>query len=221
MDILKKHEAFEIEVLEKLKNTNFLGPLVFIDGTMLRLCYDLNRYSTDLVFWFIRKVEQKKYFFRLKNCLSKFYKVTDAQAKFNSILFEIRANNYPKRLKIEIRREAKKCDFEEKISFSKFSNKQVLLRVLTLEQAMKNKLDAALNRKDIRDFFDIEFLLKRGISINAGKSKLKNLKTIVEKFKPNDFKVTLGSVLGSEDRKYYVKNGFDFLLKKINADVVG
>ncbi len=28
---------------------------------------------------------------------------------------------------------------------------------------MKNKVKAALDRKDIRDFFDIEFLLRQGI----------------------------------------------------------
>ena len=54
MDVLKNHEIFEIEVLEKLKNGNFLSPLVFGGGTMLRLCYELNRYSTDLDFWFIK-----------------------------------------------------------------------------------------------------------------------------------------------------------------------
>ena len=55
MDILEKHEAFEIEVLDRLSSAKLLDPLVFGGGTMLRLCYELKRYSVDLDFWFVRK----------------------------------------------------------------------------------------------------------------------------------------------------------------------
>ncbi|MDH3259067.1 MAG: nucleotidyl transferase AbiEii/AbiGii toxin family protein, partial [Deltaproteobacteria bacterium] len=44
-----------MEVLEKLKNTGLLEPLVFGGGTMLRLCHELKRYSADLDFWFIKE----------------------------------------------------------------------------------------------------------------------------------------------------------------------
>ena len=62
MEIFRKHEIFEIEVLEKLNNGRFLEPLVFGGGTMLRLCYDLNRHSTDLDFWFIKKANTTRVF---------------------------------------------------------------------------------------------------------------------------------------------------------------
>ena len=62
MDIFRKHEIFEIEMLEKLKNNRLLEPLVFGGGTMLRLCYELKRYSVDLDFWFIKKIPIKNYF---------------------------------------------------------------------------------------------------------------------------------------------------------------
>ena len=55
MDIFKTHEIFEIEVLETLKNSKLLEPLVFGGGTMLRLCFELKRYSADLDFWFVKK----------------------------------------------------------------------------------------------------------------------------------------------------------------------
>ena len=51
MNIFEKHEIFEIEVLEKLKNARLLDSLVFGGGTMLRLCHELKRYSVDLDFW--------------------------------------------------------------------------------------------------------------------------------------------------------------------------
>lgn len=53
MDIRQQHEVFEIEVLDKLRRRRLLEPLVFEDGTMLRLCHELGRYSVDLDFWFI------------------------------------------------------------------------------------------------------------------------------------------------------------------------
>ena len=219
MDILRKHEIFEIEVLEKLKNGNFLRPLVFTGGTMLRLCYELNRYSTDIDFWFMRKIDQKDYFIKLKDYLSGHYEITDAWIKFNTLLFEIRSDNYPKRLKIEIRKELKECDFQEKIAFSKYSTSQVILRVVTLEQAMKNKIEAALDRKDIRDFFDIEFILKQGVELACSKKDLLSLKVIAGRFKEVDYKVALGSLLDSNMRKYYIENKFSHLLSKIGGRI--
>jgi len=215
MDTLRKHEVFEIEVLEKLKNKGFLTPLVFIGGTMLRLCYELSRYSTDLDFWFVRKTNRKTYFNKLKNYLSEFYEITDAKLKFNSMLLEIRSKDYPKRLKIEIRKELKDCDTQERIAFSKYSTSQVVLRVITLEEAMKYKIKAALDRKDIRDFFDIEFLLRQGIGLSRKKAELSALKSILNSFRENEYKVALGSLLDVDARRYYIKNRFSYLLNKI------
>ncbi len=215
MDTLSKHEIFEIEALEKLKNGDFLRPLVFVGGTMLRLCYELSRYSTDLDFWFVKKTNYTVYFNKLKEYLARDYEITDAWIKSNTLLLEIRGKNYPKRLKIEIRKELKDLDFQEKIAFSKYGTTQVILKAATLEQAMKNKIKAALDRKDIRDFFDIEFILRQGIMLPSSKKESSELKAIVSEFKDNDYKVALGSLLDSETRKYYVKNKFDYLLSKI------
>lgn len=219
MDILRRHEIFEIELIEKLKNANFLKPLVFGGGTMLRLCYELNRYSSDLDFWFIKNTDQKMYFQRLKRSLAESYELTDAQMKFKTILLEVRSKNYPRRLKIEIRREIKKCDFEERIAFSKYAAIQVILKAHTLEQALRNKVEAALDRKDVRDFFDIEFLLRTGEEFNEKPDRLIKLKGIAGSFRDNDYKVTLGSVLDPDMRGYYVKNRFDYLIRKINLSL--
>lgn len=216
MEDFKKHELFEIEVLEKLKNSKLLEPLVFGGGTMLRLCYELNRYSIDLDLWFIKKVNPNAFFKKLKDRLEDNYEITDAQIKFFTLLFEIRSTNYPKRLKIEIRKEPKVFDLEERIAFSKYGTKQVILKVLTLEQALKNKIEAALERKDIRDFFDIEFILRQGATLNAEFGRIADLNKIISTFKERDFCVTLGSLLDPENRKYYIDNKFDFLQRKIN-----
>jgi predicted nucleotidyltransferase component of viral defense system len=63
MQDLIKQEQFEIEVLDRLRTGKFLDALIFTRGTMLRLCYGLNRFSVDLDFWFYKKdVDVKEYF---------------------------------------------------------------------------------------------------------------------------------------------------------------
>jgi len=212
MDTLRQHEIFEIEVLDRLKSARLLEDLVFGGGTMLRLCHGLDRYSVDLDFWFIKKVQEDVYFDKVKKTMEKTYEITDAQAKHYTLLFEIRDSEYPKRLKIEIRREMKECDYQEKIAFSPFSTRQVALRAHTLEQTMKNKIAAFLDRGEIRDCFDIEFLLRRGIDLpRLDDTQSAMFQKKIRLFKDRDFKVKLGSILGASSREYYNSNRFSYL----------
>ncbi len=218
MDILDRHEVFEIEVLDNLARAKLLDPLVFGGGTMLRLCHELNRYSVDLDFWFVRKTAEKTFFDKLLKTLGPGYEITDAQIKHFTLLVEIRSGLYPKRLKIEIRREQKECDYQTKIAFSRFSTKQVLLRAHSLEQTLKNKIEALLDRGEIRDCFDIEFMLRRGTALPelSGK-RMTDLQKRAAGFKDKDFKVKLGSIVDSNTRAYYTQNRFKYLMEKLNA----
>ena len=216
MDILRQHEMFEIEILDKMNSAKVLEPLVFGGGTMLRLGHELDRYSVDLDFWFIKRISQNAYFERIRKAFEKDYEITDSQMKHHTLLFELRSALYPKRLKIEIRRERKDCDFQEKIAFSRFSTKQVLLKAHTLNQTMKNKFDAFLDRGEIRDCFDIEFLLRRGVELPALTNRQFNeFQKKLARFKERDFKVKLGSILENEIRKYYVEQRFGYLQEKL------
>ena len=107
MDTLRQHEVFEIEVLDKMNSAKMLEPLVFGGGSMLRLCHELNRYSVDLDFWFVKKISQNDFFNKCRKAFEKDYEISDAQMKHYTILFELRSAQYPKRLKIEIRRKWK------------------------------------------------------------------------------------------------------------------
>jgi hypothetical protein len=148
--------------------------------------------------------------------LGKDYEITDSQMKFHTLLFELRSAEYPKRLKIEIRREEKDCDYQEKIAFSSFSTKQVLLKAHTLNQTMENKIKAFLDRGEIRDAFDIEFLLRRGVELPAiSDRQCKAFNKKLLQFKERDFKVTLGSILEDKIRNYYVKQRFGYLEEKL------
>lgn len=218
MNIFEKHEIFEIEVLEKLKNARLLDSLVFGGGTMLRLCHELKRYSVDLDFWRIKDTAETTLFDKIKDVLQQNYDITDAQMKHFTILFEIRSGYFPKRLKIEIRKEIRDWDFQEKIAYSKFSTKQVVLKAHTLEQTMKNKIAALSERVEIRDGFDIEFLLRQGIPL-PDLSDVDKTKMIarLNGFKENDFKVKLGSILESDIRAYYIENQFNYLRQKLTS----
>jgi len=218
MTILEKHEIFEIEILERLKNARILDALVFGGGTMLRLCHEVKRFSADLDFWKIKNILDDTLFSRIQEILARDYDLTDAQIKHFTLLFEIRSSSFPKRLKIEIRRELEQWDFEEKIAYSKFSTKQVILKAHTLKQSLENKIAALLDRGEIRDAFDIEFILRQGVPMPAlSESRKMKLIEQLEKFKPIDFKVTLGSVLERDIRKYYIENHFRFLRQKIKS----
>ena len=218
MDIFKQHEAFEIEILDKMNSAKVLEPLVFGGGTMLRLCHELSRYSVDLDFWFVKRTPQKKYFDTIKKAFEKDYEITDAKIKHYTFLFELRSAQYPKRLKIEIRRELKQCDYQKMIAFSRTSSRQVLVNAHTLGQAMKNKIQALLDRAEIRDGFDIEFLIRRGVDLPVSSARdAAALQKKIARFRDIDFRVKLGSIVGKDIRDYYVDNRFSFLEGKLAA----
>jgi predicted nucleotidyltransferase component of viral defense system len=216
MDILKQHEVFEIDVLDKMNSARMLEPLVFGGGTMLRLCHELNRYSVDLDFWFLRSTLQDDFFEKGRTAFGKHYEITDAQIKHYTILFELRSPHYPKRLKIEIRKQSGECDYQRTIAFSRFSTTQVVLKAHTLEQTMKNKIAAFLDRGEIRDCFDMEFLLRRGVEMSLKDEKqCHDLRKKLSRLKERDFKVKLGAILEKDVRQYYVTNRFRFLQEKL------
>jgi predicted nucleotidyltransferase component of viral defense system len=222
MDILDRHEVFEIEVLDKLNSAKLLDSLVFGGGTMLRLCHELNRYSVDLDFWFVRKTPQKAFFDKLLKTLGQDFEITDAQIKHFTLLVEVRTGSYPKRLKIEIRREQKECDHQAKIAFSRFSTKQVLLKSHSLEQTLKNKIEALLDRGEIRDCFDIEFMLRRGTALpELSGRQFNDLRKRAVGFKDKDFKVKLGAIVDSNTRAYYIQNRFSYLMERLSSSSAG
>jgi len=211
MNDLIQQEIFEMEVLAWLKNKGFLRNMIFGGGTMLRLCYGLKRYSIGLDFWAYRVDRMEQFFINLKDSLKADYDLTDAQNKYYTLLFEIKNAPYSRKLKIEIRKENKESDFQEIIAYSPHSNQQVLLKSFTLEQMMKNKIGALLDRKEIRDLFDIDFLTRKGVDVSANYEELKKIKEIIKGFKKRDYYVTLGSLLDDDTREYYKKNGFTYL----------
>jgi hypothetical protein len=70
---------------------------------------------------------------------------------------------------------------------------------------------AFLGRKEIRDAYDIEFLLKRGVPLPDEIDTLAQLLGELAKLKNKNLAVKLGSLLGATQRKYYLENNFRIL----------
>jgi predicted nucleotidyltransferase component of viral defense system len=212
---LIKHEQFELEVLERLQSGRFLTDLIFGGGTMLRLCHGLARYSVDLDFWVTKDMDWKKFHGRMEKYLLQYYTLADSANKRFTILFELKAPQYPRALKIEIRKETKKIKTVSSIAYSPNSTVQVLMKAVALEEMMKSKIEAFLSRGEIRDAYDIEFLLKRGIPMSGEKDVMKKLHAGLEKLGKKEFSVKLGALLDARERKYYLENGFQILRARL------
>lgn len=224
MRTLQLHEEFEMTILDEMRKMRVLerGPLVFGGGTMLRLCFELPRYSVDLDFYLEK--DPKSFLPWAKKLTEAFQKmgaqITDEQEKHFSFLWEIRMAPYPRRLKIEIRKDpAQDRKKEINIAHSPFSSLQVRLKTLTLEQMWMNKVTALLDRHEIRDAYDLEFLTRRqaGSFASVDPEILKQIAKQVDLFSNQDFKVKLGAVLDPEEREVVLSNRFGYLKSKITA----
>jgi len=212
---LSKHERLEMEVLDGLNALKLLDHLVFCGGTMLRLCHELNRYSVDLDFWFLNADRPDAVFAGVKDYLKEKYILKTARHTQKGMLFEFTVKGYPRRLKIEIRKTKERPALEDKIAYSRFSNVQVPVRGATLEDMMKAKIETFLRRGEIRDVFDIEFLVKKGVRIRADKKQLLSMQKHIRRFRANDYRITLGSLLEFKERQYYRKVNFRLVHEKI------
>lgn len=217
MQDLIEQERFEMEVLDRLNSGRFLRRLIFCGGTMLRLCHGLDRYSVDLGFRILHPRAAGELFHTLQNHLTGYYQLKDAADKAHTLLYELRSPAYPRSLKIEIRKESEKVEMEQVIAFSPHSTRQVLLRVMTLKAMMASKIAAFLDRREIRDAFDMEFLVKKGISLDGPSEIHREILRSLELLTPRDYSVKLGSLLEAEKRSYYRQRNFAILKAALNS----
>ncbi len=84
---------------------------------------------------------------------------------------------------------------------------------------MKNKVEAFLDRGEIRDCFDIEFLLRRGVGLpDLDDRQSIEFRDKLTGLKDRDFKVKLGSILENDFRNYYNVHRFSYLEE--NLDII-
>ncbi|MCK5521036.1 MAG: nucleotidyl transferase AbiEii/AbiGii toxin family protein [Candidatus Marinimicrobia bacterium] len=217
MDQFRQHEIFEIEVLDCLNSARILPDLIFGGGTMLRLCHELNRYSIDLDFYLKSKDKKNGLPERILTGLNDKYEILDQAVKYRTILFELRSKKYPMRLKIEINTERECKQFEQNIAWSTFASKQILVNAIPIKDMLEMKIEAFLDRKEVRDAYDIEFLLRKGLTLPDNEKILTKISKILDFLTDQDIKVKLGSILEPDQRHYYRTKGFSFLKNKIET----
>ncbi len=208
MHVLDRHEIFEMEALEHLKSARLLEALVFGGGTMLRLCHALPRHSVDLDFFFFKKIAPKVFYKKLLESLKTKYEITDSKHKYFTLLVELKSKISERKLKIEVRKEWVRSGTEDQIAYSEYAPKQVLLKTLSLEETARRKIEAIKNRREIRDYFDLEFVLSKGVRVTIEPADKTKILAGIRRFKKTDFLVTLGSLLEKDLRQFYSANGF-------------
>ncbi len=120
MEIFEAHEQFELEVLTRLQSARLLEQLIFGGGSMLRLCHELKRFSTDLDFYLQNREKSTVLLEKLTRLMAEHYLIKDSQVKFRTILIEIASPEYPRRLKIEINKERVIASTQLSIAWSPF-----------------------------------------------------------------------------------------------------
>jgi predicted nucleotidyltransferase component of viral defense system len=213
---LIKQEQFEMEVLDRLQSGRFLERLVFGGGTMLRLCFGLDRYSVDLDFWLLNKngeqdADHTSWFADMRQFLARFYEIRDAADKFYTLVTELKSSNYPRSLKLAMRKGVKMTMTDRSIAYSRHSTVQVYVRTIPLPEMMTSKIDAFLQRKEIRDAYDLEFLVKKGVQTDISPEKVDHILTAVAALTRRDYDVKLCSLLEADQRPYYRQNNFRIL----------
>lgn len=215
MEQYRLHEQFEMEVLDRLNSARVLRDLVFGGGTMLRLCHGLKRYSVDLDFYLVPGVGPEQLHQRLLSALGIDYTIHDDQIKRKTVLLEISSTRYLRRLKIEVNTVRDISGPTNEIAWSQYTNEQVLVATVPLERMFRFKCEALISRKEIRDAYDLEFLIRKGVHSDFLSDDRSQLIQVINGFKPQEFKVKLGSLLESDLRNYYNENGFKFLLDEL------
>jgi len=214
MQDLILQEQFEIEVLDRLKSGRFLDRLAFGGGTMLRLCHGLGRYSVDLDFWFSEKDWDGAWFAGLQTYLARYYEMRDAAEKFYTFVIELKSPEYPRSLKLEMRKQIM-ATTEMAIAYSRFVPTQVYVRTMPLLAVMESKIAAFLQRKEIRDAYDLEFLVKKGLRMELTREQSDLLMETINGLSRQDYQVKLSSLLEPEQREHYRQNNFSILKEQV------
>lgn len=193
-------EEYEILLLKEIFESEFGSSLVFKGGTALRLAYNSSRFSEDLDFTLIKKINRKKFLLFLQDLAKKYPVITAVETvdKFYTVFALVKIKeDYLERsfsIKIEVsKREGSFIldkDFSQQLIRSEVTPLSVLAQVASLERILEEKEDALKNRKAARDVFDFWFinqLLKKAFKSNFAGYNKEQVKSELHKFLPGNY----------------------------------
>lgn len=210
---IKAHRHILFELLTDIYRSSLGSYLGFKGGTMAYFFSGLDRFSVDLDFDLLEADNKKIIWKDLPLILNKYGKITEKTDKKFTLFFLLNYKKGKKNIKIEI---SKRKNNRGNYSIANFYGTDVT--ILKEEFAFANKLLACRQRKKIaaRDFYDVYFYLKKGVSPDkktiedeAGKNYevfIKDLiQYIVKKLSSKNVLHGLGELV-DEKQKSWIKN---------------
>jgi predicted nucleotidyltransferase component of viral defense system len=152
---LKKKSQKEIAYAQDIligELYNFFPNAVIHGGTAIWRCYNGNRFSEDIDVYMPREMNKIDNFF--KNLKKKGFRIIKRRIKENSLYSEIMINNSSVRFEatFQVKKPSlKKYETSESFFINVFT--------LSVKELIMEKVNAYLNRRKIRDLYDIFFLL--------------------------------------------------------------
>ncbi len=172
-------EEFEALLLKEIFESSFGSSLIFKGGTALRLAFNSPRFSEDLDFDQIKKINKEKFEKFIDSVKVKYPEIVriETMDKYFTLLVLIKIKveylNKVFSIKLEISKRPndlkKNKDYSDKVIKTEVSPLTVLVPVASLEMILRGKADALKNRKAARDVFDywyINQLLKKEIKVD-------------------------------------------------------
>lgn len=147
---------------------NFFSHAVFHGGTAIWRCYNGNRFSEDLDFYLNKDLNKINLFFA--SLEKKGFVIEKKKIGENSIFSTLIFDRTIVRFEA-IFKQVKGILKEYELADGNFTN----LYTLSSEQLIKEKIDAYINRRKIRDIYDIFFLIRYVNDFNIIKKDLKKL----------------------------------------------
>lgn len=163
-------EEVELIFLKGLFESSISDKLIFKGGTALRLLYESPRFSEDLDFSLIDKIEHGEFKRIITNIVKSDYRfsIRDLASKYYTHLAEIRIKepwqDMAFAVKIEVSKKIAKnedTDYINILAKSMTTNISVMVKTFALEQILKDKLRVIKERKMPRDIFDIWFVCQK------------------------------------------------------------
>lgn len=194
-------EYWEMFILNGLYSSNLGLNLIFKGGTALRLVYNSPRFSEDLDFSLLNGIDFSEFEKVIENIVSQQAELSlkEIYSKKNTYfaLVKFRQEYLSQTLSVKVEISKRKVllkkdkDFKLLTVSSPTSNLKPLLKVLTLERLLEEKLNTLSSRKEPRDLFDvwlISNLLKRPISIPKINIKEMDIKQQLNHLLPKNYR---------------------------------
>ncbi len=205
-------EYWEMFILNELYASSLASVLIFKGGTALRLIYNSPKFSEDLDFSLIEKINFKDFEEIIKKIVASQSELSVkeiASKRYTYFaLIKFQQNYLIKTLSIKIeisKRKTEYKNFNSLIASSPTSNFKPLLKVFTLDHILKDKFQALLTRRKARDLFDAwfikELLRNKQIILPDTLIVAQNIKQELHKLLPKNYHSIISELI-----KYAKKN---------------